>query len=217
MACKRGSERDRSKCRRQSVLAHGTLRDTNWRYFEMADFESGDETLGTRARQFGDLLAECHGDLFGFIFSLVQHRDDAEDVYQQVAMVLWKEFDNFELGTNFAAWATAVAHNVARAFIRNRRRKAITFSDDVLDAIAAAYNEKRSWPSSDTADALNECIEKLSQKDRSLVERCYSEDRDFAAIAAEDNRSIGAIYQAISRIRKNLYSCVKRTLSRECV
>ena len=165
--------------------------------------------------QFGELLAECQRELFGFIYSLVQHHADAEDVYQQVTMILWEKFGTFEMGTNFAAWSTTVAHNVARDFIRSRKRIAFTFSDEVLDAIAAAHSAKRYWNSSDASDALARCLRKLSENDRRLVDRCYSPNRDFAAIAKEEDRTIGAIYQAICRIRKNLYACMQRTLSQE--
>jgi RNA polymerase sigma-70 factor, ECF subfamily len=168
-----------------------------------------------RVRQFGLLLAECHRDLFAFIYSLVQHHSDAEDVYQQVALVLWEKFDTFEIGTNFRAWATTVAHNTARGFIRARRRNAITFSDEVLDIIAATYATRRSWSCTDTSDALTNCLGKLSEKDRRFVERCYSPNRDFDAIAKEEQRTVGAIYKAISRIRKSLFACVQRTLSQE--
>ena len=174
-----------------------------------------DELLSRRVSQFGELLAESQRDLFGFIYSLVQHHADAEDVYQQVTMILWEKFGTFELGTNFAAWSTVVAHNVARDFVRSRRRVAITFSDEVLDAIAAAYSAKRCWNSNDASDALASCLKKLSEKDRRLVDRCYSPNRDLEAIAKEESRTIGAIYQAICRIRKNLYACVQRTLSQE--
>lgn len=175
----------------------------------------GDDASTRRVRQFGELLAECHHELFAFIYALVQHHADAEDVYQQVAMVLWRKFDTFTLGTNFAAWATKVAHNTARDFIRSRRRNAIAFSDEVLDAIVAAYHAKRSWSRSDTSEALNGCLKKLSERDRKLIERCYSPDRDFEAIAKEENRTVGAIYQAICRVRKKLYACVQFTLSQE--
>lgn len=168
-----------------------------------------------RVRQFGKLFAECHRDLFAFIYSLVQHHSDAEDVYQQVALVLWQKFDTFEIGTNFPAWATKVAHNTARDFIRARRRNAITFSDEVLDIIAAAYVAKKTWTSAETADALASCLSKLSAKDRRFVERCYSPNHDFVSIAKEENRTVGAIYKAISRIRKSLHDCVRRTLSQE--
>jgi RNA polymerase sigma-70 factor (ECF subfamily) len=174
-----------------------------------------EDPLTNRVKQFGELLADTQRDLFGFIYSLVQHHADAEDVFQQVTMVLWEKFGAFEIGTNFAAWSTTVAHNVARDFIRSRRRNAITFSDEVLDAIAAAYNAKRCWNHSDTSDALASCLKQLSERDRRLVDRCYSPNRDLAAIARDENRTIGAVYQAICRIRKSLYACVQRTLSQE--
>ncbi|TWT75522.1 ECF RNA polymerase sigma factor SigE [Posidoniimonas polymericola] len=173
------------------------------------------EADSERVQVFGELLAECHRDLFGFIYSMVQHHSDAEDVYQQVALVLWRKFDEFELGTNFAAWATKVAHLTARDFIRTRRRHAVAFSDEVLEAIAATYNPGKAWRSDDTSDALSVCLKKLPPKDRALVEQCYSPGRDYNQIAEQQGRTIGAIYQAISRVRKSLYHCVKRTLAQE--
>ncbi len=179
------------------------------------DGMSGDDQFKDhRVERFGALLAACHGDLFGFIYSLVQHHADAEDVYQQVAIVLWEKFDTFELGTNFPAWATTVAHNVARDFLRSRKRVAITFSEEVLDAIAEVHKAKRT-SNSDVADALTTCVKKLSDRDRKLVDRCYAPNRDFGTIAKEEGRTIGAIYQAISRVRKSLHACVQRTLSQE--
>ncbi|MCG8450564.1 MAG: sigma-70 family RNA polymerase sigma factor, partial [Pirellulales bacterium] len=180
------------------------------------ELTSGSEDgASLRIRQFGELLAECHNDLFAFIHALVQNHADAEDVYQQVTMVLWKKFDSFTLGTNFSAWATKVAHNTARDFIRSRRRNAIAFSDEVIEAIASAYHQKRIWKASEASEALKKCLMKLTETDRRLVERCYSADRDFKSIAMEENRTVGAIYQAICRIRKKLYACVQRSLSQE--
>jgi RNA polymerase sigma-70 factor len=176
----------------------------------------GNEDRATRRlRLFGELLGECHRELLTFIYSLVQHHADAEDVYQQVAVVLWEKFDTFEVGTNFAAWATTVAHNTARDFIRARRRNAITFSDEVLEAIAASYRNGQYWKSCETSEALAECVKKLSAKERRLVDSCYSRGCDFAAIATEEHRTVGAIYQAICRIRKKLYACVQFKLARE--
>ena len=92
--------------------------------------ESEDEAQ--RKRQFAELLHEHHRDLFNFIYSLVQHHADAEDVFQQTTLVLWRKFDDFVMGTNFAAWATRVAHLTARDFVRSRRRHAVSFSDELL-------------------------------------------------------------------------------------
>ncbi len=173
-----------------------------------------DQTI-QKLKAFGELLAGCHRDLFAFIYALVQHHADAEDIYQQVTIVLWEKFEQFELGTNFQAWAFKVAHLTALDFMKRRRRNAILFSNEVLEAIATTYNGQKSWGNERTTDALASCLGKLSDRDRDLVHRCYSDGSRFASIAKEENRSIDAIYQAISRIRKNLYLCVQKTLAKE--
>jgi RNA polymerase sigma-70 factor (ECF subfamily) len=168
-----------------------------------------------RKRQFAELLHEHHRDLFNFIYSLVQHHADAEDVFQQTTLVLWRKFDDFVIGTNFAAWSTRVAHLTARDFVRSRRRHSVSFSDELLEAIASSYRRPSSEVSAMRLEALGRCLEKLSRRDRRLVERCYSRQSKFAEIAKAEGRSVDAIYQAICRIRKNLYHCVGRTLATE--
>ena len=86
--------------------------------------------------EFADLLREAHRELFGFIFALLQNRADAEDVYQQTAMVLWRKFASFERGTNFVAWAIRVAQFEIKDYVKARRRRKVFFNDEILDAIA---------------------------------------------------------------------------------
>jgi RNA polymerase sigma-70 factor (ECF subfamily) len=119
------------------------------------------------------------------------------------------------MGTNFAAWSTRVAHLTARDFVRSRRRHGVSFSDELLEAIASSYRPPSSEVSAMRLEALGRCLEKLSRRDRRLVERCYSRQSKFAEIAKAEGRSVDAIYQAICRIRKNLYHCVDRTLATE--
>ena len=59
--------------------------------------------------EFARLIRESHRELFGFIFAMLQNRADAEDVYQQTALMLWKKFAEFMPGTNFTGWAIRVA------------------------------------------------------------------------------------------------------------
>lgn len=168
-----------------------------------------------RANLFADLLRESHRDLFVFIYALVQNRADAEDVYQQTTMVLWSKFAEFTPGTNFAAWATRVAHLTARHFIRSRRRQHLYFSDEILDSLREVYRPQGPEHHATRMEALSTCIEKLPARDRSLIHRCYAGDSDVAGIAASEQRSAASVYQAIYRIRKNLFGCVQRTLAVE--
>lgn len=163
--------------------------------------------------EFVTLFREVHRELFGFIFAMLQNRADAEDVYQQTALVLWRKFSTFEPGTNFVAWAIRVAQFEIKDFVKARRRRKVFFSDEVLDAIAVQYQTESSDFAERRLDALARCIDKLSERDRRMLDQCYRVGRDYGNIARAEGKTVGAVYKAISRIRKALYHCVQRSLA----
>ncbi len=164
---------------------------------------------------FADLLLKSRRDLFGFIYSLVQNLPDAEDVYQETAIILWQKFDDFTPGTNFSAWAMRVAHFRVLKLVEAKRRQRLFFSEELLESIAEAYQRESAGNGNRRAEAQAVCLEKLTTSERRLVKRCYSPGRNYAEIARAEGRTIGAIYQAMNRIRKALFACVERTLALE--
>jgi RNA polymerase sigma-70 factor (ECF subfamily) len=166
-----------------------------------------------RDAEFARLLHEAHRELFGFIFAMLQNRADAEDVYQQCALVLWKKFDAFTPGTSFIAWAIRVAKFEIKDFVKARRRRKVYFTDAILDAIAVTYQSDASERQKERLDALAQCLEKLTDRDQRMLRQCYAVDRDYRQIAEAEGKSVAAIYKAISRIRKSLYLCVHRSLA----
>ena len=163
--------------------------------------------------EFAELLSEAHRELFGFIFAMLQNRADAEDIYQQTSMVLWRKFATFEPGTNFVAWAIRVAQFEIKDYVKARRRRKVFFNDEILDAIAERYQAESSEFRERRLEALANCIDKLSERDRNLLNNCYAVERDYSKIARAEGKTLGAVYQAICRIRKALHMCVQRSLA----
>jgi RNA polymerase sigma-70 factor, ECF subfamily len=163
--------------------------------------------------EFAELLREAHHELFGFIFAMLQNRADAEDIYQQTSMVLWRKFATFEPGTNFVAWAIRVAQFEIKDYVKARRRRKVFFNDEILDAIAERYQAESSEFRERRLEALANCIDKLSERDRNLLNNCYAVERDYSKIARAEGKTLGAVYQAICRIRKALHMCVQRSLA----
>src|SRR5256885_11420768 len=81
---------------------------------------------------FATLLRENRSRVFGYLLALVQNLSDAEDLYQQTALVLWEKFSQYEPGTDFGTWAVSVAHYCAVNFLRRQSRRRTLFSDAVL-------------------------------------------------------------------------------------
>ena len=61
-------------------------------------------------------LTEVQQRLFGFLFKRLADREQAREVLQRTNLVLCRKADNYELGTNFKAWAMTVANYEVMAY-----------------------------------------------------------------------------------------------------
>ena len=167
-----------------------------------------------RVEEFVRLLGQNQRRLFLYVRTLVPNPLDAEEVLQNTNLVLWREFGQFQAGTNFAAWACRVALNQVLAWRKKRQRDRLEFTDEFLVAVAREA-EERADVLEDRCRALAGCLEKLPRDQRELIRLRYDEGGSIESVARQARRTVDATYRALSRIRHTLHDCVTRTLERE--
>jgi len=161
--------------------------------------------------EFVRLLAANQRRIFSLIRALVPHRVDADDVFQETCVVLWREKERFRPDADFAPWALAIAFNQVRTYRLKNQRNRLTFRDDVLQRIASAEEGMR--PELDDRNAaLAGCLGKLSEKDQHLILDFYEGRETAKAMAARLGRPANSVYKALQRIRRSLRECVGRQL-----
>ena len=165
--------------------------------------------------EFTRLLGASRSRVFGHLLALVQNLADAEDLYQQTALLLWENFDQYEPGTDFGAWAATVAHYQALNFLRRQSRRKTLFTDAALARLATVQLELKTQDFSARSQALTHCLEVLPERSKRMLRLCYQDERSLQQIADEERRTIGSVYTAISRIRKALLSCVETRVAQE--
>ena len=161
-----------------------------------------------------ELLNQYRQPLFGFIFTMVHRIADAEDVFQQTSIVLWKKFDHFEEGTDFIAWACSIARCQSIDFLRARKRDRLYFSEAMMTELEACQHDQ-SEGFTELAEALEACKEKLTESDRLTIDRCYAPGVKIKDAAVGLGRNVGSVYTSLNRIRQTLATCIKRRLSQE--
>ncbi len=75
-----------------------------------------------RRDAFARLFAQHDRWLFAYLVSLLSSSAHAEEVFQEVCVVLWREYETFQLGTDFVKWVSVIAHNQVHRFRRQQRR-----------------------------------------------------------------------------------------------
>ena len=88
------------------------------------------------ATLFARLFAQHDRWLFAYLVSLLGNAAHAEEVFQEVCVVLWREYETFQLGTNFVKWVSVIAHHQVHRFRRQQRRVGPQLSDATVDLLA---------------------------------------------------------------------------------
>lgn len=65
--------------------------------------------------------------------------------------------------------------------------------------------------------ALRQCLDRLEQGRRELLERCYAGKDSIKTIAADLGLRPNVLYMTLKRLRRALFECINRTLTAEGV
>ncbi|MDB5327551.1 MAG: polymerase sigma-70 factor, Rhodopirellula/Verrucomicrobium family [Phycisphaerales bacterium] len=162
-----------------------------------------------RVTEFVRLFTTYEVRLRAFAMTLLANHADVEDVLQQANLTLWAKFDEFQLGTNFMAWAGRVLYLKVQQHRRKQTREKLQFGDAYQDAILnEAIRGDLVNELGDRERALAECIANLRPEHREMLRARYDEQTSMERMADKFNRSREAIYNTLSRVRRALYDCV---------
>jgi RNA polymerase sigma-70 factor, ECF subfamily len=177
---------------------------------------SPDPTHLTHA-EFLPRFLEVQDDLRAFIGALVRDPSLREDVFQEVAMTLWRTFERYDRSRAFGAWARGVAAFKIMENRRARGRWPESYPPEVIEAVVKGFDAPSvhgddSEPTH-RSRALQGCLKALPARSAQIIGERYGRDRPVAEMAAAHGLSLDALYQSLSRIRTQLRECVSRKLS----
>lgn len=176
-----------------------------------SEFKTDREGDPRRVDEFVALFTRHSPRLRGYVMSLVPNWADAEEVLQDTNSVLWRKFDRFTPGSDFFAWACQIARNEVMHYQRSKGRERVLFGDEFVDAVTdevLAMGDDLD----DMHSALGQCMRRLPEKDRRVIEERYREGATTRTAADSLQRSVDAVYKALVRVRKQLLECMEREL-----
>src|ERR1700733_10686536 len=129
-----------------------------------------------RSKQLMRLMTQHQRRIFGYIYTLVPDRHDAEDILQETSVVICEKFEQFQAGTYFVAWSCQIAYWEVRRSRQKFARAKVVFNQEVVDAVAQTATEMIPEVSA-RHEALGQCLQKLHARDRELVLTRYEPGR----------------------------------------
>jgi len=168
----------------------------------------------TPSNDFLELFAGSQVRLYRYIVTLVGGQIDAEDILQNVNLVMLRKCNQFQLGTNFLAWSTGIARFEVLKWRTSRKRESLGLSDATLDKLADEALQKSSVLDQRNT-LLPGCMEKLPPADMALVTDYYFRGLSWEKIASAVGRTSSSVRHSICRIRRELKRCIDAALRME--
>jgi RNA polymerase sigma-70 factor (ECF subfamily) len=162
--------------------------------------------------EFLKRFLQHESDLKAFIGSLVRDPHARDDLFQDVALVLWEKYSSYDPARSFGAWARGIAGKRIMQRWEREGRVPLPFSPRSIEAIADAY-ERTASSAFDRAGALELCLERLPRRSRHLLTLRYEESLTLNEIAVRLGGTLDAVHKALSRIRSRLQECVQKRLA----
>lgn len=155
-------------------------------------------------------LANQHR-VFCFVMTLVHDRAEAEELFQETAVTLWRRWEEFDSTRNFSSWACGIAMNHFRNWLRKNARRGERLPMEMLERLASQRLEN--------ADALEVmhralavCLDKLPIEQRDMVEKFYGRTISIRDVATAGGQSENVAYKLLAKIRRQLRLCIERSM-----
>ena len=179
-----------------------------------------DEADVARARAgdtaaFAALVRRHQDRVFGFILRMLDARDEAMELTQDVFVKAWRAVPDFKGEAAFETWLNRIAVNAVRDSVR-RRKPVVSFSDLVAaEEVEGADLPRAAEPTDGTSperDALSrqirrrigEALEALSPRQRAVFVMKHYEERSIAEIGAATGLDDGTVKSHLFRAARKL-------------
>jgi RNA polymerase sigma factor (sigma-70 family) len=155
--------------------------------------------------------------VFSLALKMVKHREEAEEVAQDIFIKIFKSIDKFKGDSKFSTWVYKVAYNTCLDRIKknNREKNTIPIDDfsenqiktmeTVLDAIDERERNK----------TIQDCIQLLPNEDGFLLILYYFEEQSIDEISKIMDCTANNVKVKLFRSRKKLASILEKRLEPE--
>ena len=93
---------------------------------------------------FDELFTHYHSRLFRFIYRLVRSHGVADELVNDIMLVVWKQASTFRAESKVSTWIFGIAYRQAMRRL-SRSRPETTFDADDIEASAGASAEDEDW------------------------------------------------------------------------
>jgi len=168
----------------------------------------------------GDLMAFSHivsayqQMVFTVVFKIIDNREDAEDITQEIFIKVFKSLDSSKEESEFSTWLYRIAYNTALSEIRKRKIVFASFDNDFSMLKDEEIDENiDNLATEERILYLEQALKTLPAEDALLITMFYLDNQSIDEISRISNLSQANVKVKLHRIRKKLAMEINKLMS----
>lgn len=167
---------------------------------------------------FDGLVQKYRAPIFSVIYNMTSNREDASDLTQETFIKAFQAIARFKGKSSFFTWIYRIAINTTNGFLKKQsRRRYVSYEvineslaqSDIVERLASHQSADKSALMSELQEKLNEALQMLSIKHRTVIVLHEIEGLDHATIAAITKTSLGTVRSRLHYAKQELQSYLK--------
>ncbi len=163
--------------------------------------------MNKRKDNFINYWLNVQTDVKGYIRLFINNEADADDILQDVAIIAYKKFEEYNKTTPFRSWVIGIARYEVLAKRKKYAKNKILYYPELFESISDAYEEIRD-ESNDKVSFLKKCIQKLDDKNYKLLKLRYGDLLRIKKISVLLGLKPVTIRVRLNRVRNTLKNCI---------
>lgn len=161
--------------------------------------------LGGDAEAIHQLVVRFQTDVYGLCVRLLHHRQDAEDVTQEVFLRVFRSLAGWDAARPLRPWVLGIAVNRCRTWLTQRRRR-----PEVVDYLQEVAEGARDDDAAELLAEITAAMADLRLDYRTVFVLYHQQGRPYEEIAAALNRPVGTVKTWLHRARLEILDRLRR-------
>lgn len=166
-----------------------------------------------KSLEFKLLVMPYSSRLYRMAFRLMNNREEAEDIVQEVYVRLWEMRNELNNYNSIEALSIRIARNLCLDHLRRKKINQNALKAEKIKEEGHPVTPIEDLEKKEEAEIIHTLIAALPEPQRSLVHLRHLEGKEYEEIAEMVNMNVNAIRVSISRARKQMRQMLKKQYS----
>ncbi|GHT07780.1 DNA-directed RNA polymerase sigma-70 factor [Bacteroidia bacterium] len=155
-------------------------------------------------RAFAAIVSDYQQMVFTIVMKIVENREDAEDITQEIFIKVFKSLGQFKEESEFSTWLYRIAYNTTLSELRKKKLFFTSIDDNLSTINEIDTDEKEEEEIEIKLQYLDIALKKLPPDEIFLVTLYYMDEQSIENISIISNLSASNVKVKLHRIRKKL-------------